>query len=130
MLIIDEAYIEFVREPDCPKSTDYLDSGKIIVGLRTFSKAYGLAGLRIGYGLMPSFLAEILNRVRQLFNVNSLAQAAAIDLENEVGLLTEDTFVLGLVKRSIVIEVSPEAEDAAGQAEREKITESGLIIPR
>jgi len=78
VLIIDEAYIEFVREPNCPKSIDYLDSGKIIVGLRTFSKAYGLAGLRIGYGLMPSFLAEILNRIRQPFNVNSLAQAAAI----------------------------------------------------
>ncbi len=78
VLIIDEAYIEFVREPKCPSSIDYLDSGKIIVGLRTFSKAYGLAGLRIGYGLMPSFLADLLNRIRQPFNVNSLAQAAAI----------------------------------------------------
>ena len=78
VLIIDEAYIEFVREPNCPKSVDYLDSGKIVVGLRTFSKAYGLAGLRIGYGLMPAFLTDILNRIRQPFNVNSLAQAAAI----------------------------------------------------
>ena len=78
VLVIDEAYIEFVREPNCPNSIDYLDSGKIIVGLRTFSKAYGLAGLRIGYGLMPSFLADLLNRVRQPFNVNSLAQAAAM----------------------------------------------------
>lgn len=76
--VIDEAYIEFVREPDCPRSIDYLGSGKTVVGLRTFSKAYGLAGLRIGYGLMPSFLADILNRIRQPFNVNSLAQAAAI----------------------------------------------------
>ena len=78
VLVIDEAYIEFVRDRNCPNSIDYLNSGKIVVGLRTFSKAYGLAGLRIGYGLMPVFLAELLHRVRQPFNVNSLAQAAAI----------------------------------------------------
>jgi histidinol-phosphate aminotransferase len=87
VLILDEAYIEFVREPNCPSSIDYLDSGKIVVGLRTFSKAYGLAGLRVGYGLMPSFLADLLNRVRQPFNVNSLAQAAAVAaLDDEVFL--------------------------------------------
>jgi histidinol-phosphate aminotransferase len=78
VLVIDEAYIEFVRDRDCPVSIDYLKSDKIVVGLRTFSKAYGLAGLRIGYGLMPSFLADFLNRVRQPFNVNSLAQVGAI----------------------------------------------------
>ena len=78
VLVIDEAYIEFVRDGDCPDSIDYLTSDKIVVGLRTFSKAYGLAGLRIGYGLMPPFLADLLNRVRQPFNVNSLAQAGAI----------------------------------------------------
>jgi histidinol-phosphate aminotransferase len=84
VLVIDEAYIEFVRDRDCPDSIDYLKSDKIVVGLRTFSKAYGLAGLRIGYGLMPSFLTDLLNRVRQPFNVNSLAQVGAIAaLEDE-----------------------------------------------
>jgi histidinol-phosphate aminotransferase len=84
VLVIDEAYFEFVRERNCPDSVDYLKSDKIVVGLRTFSKAYGLAGLRIGYGLMPPFLAELLNRVRQPFNVNLLAQAGAIAaLEDE-----------------------------------------------
>lgn len=78
VLVIDEAYIEFVRERQCPNSIDYLNSDKVIVGLRTFSKAYGLAGLRIGYGVMPTPLADLLNRVRQPFNVNSLAQAAAV----------------------------------------------------
>ena len=97
VLVIDEAYIEFVREPACPRSTDYLGSGKTVVGLRTFSKAYGLAGLRIGYGFMPSFLADILNRIRQPFNVNSLAQAAAIAalddeafLQNTVELISDE----------------------------------------
>ena len=89
VLIIDEAYIEFVREPNCPNSIDYLDSGKIVVGLRTFSKAYGLAGLRVGYGFMPSFLADLLNRVRQPFNVNSLAQAAAIAALDDENFLKE-----------------------------------------
>ena len=77
VVVLDEAYIEFVRSPDCPQSPSYLDLGRTVVGLRTFSKAYGLAGLRVGYGLMPSGLAEVLNRVRQPFNVNSLAMSAA-----------------------------------------------------
>jgi histidinol-phosphate aminotransferase len=87
VLVVDEAYIEFVREPNCPSSIDYLNSERFVVGLRTFSKAYGLAGLRVGYGLMPPLLAELLNRVRQPFNVNSLAQVAAIAaLEDETFL--------------------------------------------
>ena len=77
VVVLDEAYIEFVRSPDCPQSPVYLNRDRPIIGLRTFSKAYGLAGLRIGYGLMPSDLAEVLNRVRQPFNVNSLAMSAA-----------------------------------------------------
>jgi len=84
VLVIDEAYIEFVRAANCPNSLDYQHLDKTVVGLRTFSKAYGLAGLRIGYGLMPSYLAQLCHRVRQPFNVNSLAQAAAIAaLEDE-----------------------------------------------
>jgi hypothetical protein len=58
------------------------------------------------------------------------ALAVAIDLENEIGLLTEDNFILGLVKRSIAREVGPQVEGAEVQAERERTTESGLIIPR
>ena len=75
--VLDEAYIEFVKDTDCANSFNYVNSDKAIVGMRTFSKAYGLAGLRVGYGVMPLDLAEILHRVRQPFNVNMLAQAAA-----------------------------------------------------
>ena len=78
VLVIDEAYIEFVKDGRSTHCIDYLNTEKTVVGLRTFSKAYGLAGLRIGYGLMPAYLAELLHRVRQPFNVNSLAQAAAV----------------------------------------------------
>jgi histidinol-phosphate aminotransferase len=75
--VLDEAYIEFVEDADCTNSFDFLTGDKAIVGMRTFSKAYGLAGLRVGYGAMPPALAELLHRVRQPFNVNMLAQVAA-----------------------------------------------------
>jgi histidinol-phosphate aminotransferase len=84
VVVMDEAYIEFVRLTERLSCIDYIGSNRMIVGMRTFSKAYGLAGLRVGYGLMAPSLAEILNRVRQPFNVNTLAQvAAAAALQDE-----------------------------------------------
>ncbi len=77
VVVMDEAYFEFAEGKDYPKSLSVLDKYPIIV-TRTFSKAYGLAGLRIGYGMMQPALAEALNAVREPFNVNTLAQAAAI----------------------------------------------------
>lgn len=77
VVVVDEAYIEFARNPDCLKTGRPSDLERPLVTLRTFSKVYGLAGLRVGYGIMPAVLAEVLNRVRQPFNVNALAQAAA-----------------------------------------------------
>lgn len=87
ILALDEAYIEFVRDPAGPDSLDYVRAGRPVVGLRTFSKAYGLAGLRIGYGVMPVDVAGVLNRVRPPFNVNLPAQAAA------AAALDDDTFL-------------------------------------
>ncbi len=78
VVILDEAYIEFVREPTCLNSLAYVETQNPVVTLRTFSKAYGLAGLRIGYGVMPAELAEIVNRIRTPFNTSSLAQIGAI----------------------------------------------------
>ena len=75
--VVDEAYIEFARDPACLKTGRPSDLQRPLVTLRTFSKAYGLAGLRVGYGIMPESLAEVINRVRQPFNVNAVAQAAA-----------------------------------------------------
>jgi histidinol-phosphate aminotransferase len=77
VIVLDEAYIEFVTDSNCVNSFDYLKTAKAIVGMRTFSKVFGLAGLRVGYGVMPVVLAELLHRVRQPFNVNTLAQVAA-----------------------------------------------------
>ena len=77
MVVVDEAYIEYVQEPDYPDASQWLGEFPNLIVIRTFSKAYGLAGLRIGYGLSHPAVADLLNRVRHPFNVNSLALVAA-----------------------------------------------------
>ncbi|MDT8379758.1 MAG: histidinol-phosphate transaminase [Desulfotignum sp.] len=77
LIVVDEAYMEFVRDSAVYNSLENPLTDPRIVTLRTFSKAYGLAGFRIGYGIMHREAAQILNRIRQPFNVNGLAQAAA-----------------------------------------------------
>jgi len=76
-VVLDEAYIDFADDAGVPTCLEYLSEDRPLVGLRTFSKAYGLAGLRIGYGFGPSELMDYLNRLRMPFNVNRLAQVAA-----------------------------------------------------
>ncbi|MGB9430167.1 MAG: histidinol-phosphate transaminase [Gammaproteobacteria bacterium] len=78
MVVVDEAYIEFVSEPDYPDCSRWLERFPNLVVTRTFSKAYGLAGLRVGYSLSHPQVADLLNRVRQPFNVNNLAQVGAL----------------------------------------------------
>jgi histidinol-phosphate aminotransferase len=75
--VLDEAYFEFVSSVESINSIDWLKKFPNLLITRTFSKAYGLAGLRMGYGLSSPQLADILNRVRQPFNNNTLALAAA-----------------------------------------------------
>jgi histidinol-phosphate aminotransferase len=75
--VVDEAYVEYVDEPDYPDASRWLDEFPNLIVTRTFSKAYGLAALRVGYGLSHPDVADLLNRVRQPFNVNSVALAAA-----------------------------------------------------
>jgi histidinol-phosphate aminotransferase len=78
IVVLDEAYVEFaVDAPGYPDGTQWLAQMRNLVVTRTFSKAYGLAGLRVGYSLSHPQVAELLNRVRHPFNVNSVAQAAA-----------------------------------------------------
>jgi len=77
IVLVDEAYIEFVQADEVPTALDYLRGDRALLGLRTFSKAYGLAGLRIGYGYGPAELIAYLERLRPPFNINRLAQVAA-----------------------------------------------------
>jgi histidinol-phosphate aminotransferase len=77
LVVMDQAYDEYVRHADKPDLRPLIREGRNIVILHTFSKAYGLAGLRVGYGIARPEIAEVVNRVRSPFNVNLLAQAAA-----------------------------------------------------
>ncbi len=83
LVFVDEAYFEFVEAKDYPDTIDMMKTYKNLVVSRTFSKIYGLAGLRIGYGIADQEIIDILNRLREPFNVNSIAQAAAIACLND-----------------------------------------------
>ncbi|MBI4516905.1 MAG: histidinol-phosphate transaminase [Deltaproteobacteria bacterium] len=78
VIVLDEAYAEFVEDQDYPDSLADLGAERLLVVLRTFSKVYGLAALRIGFGVGPPELIELVDRVRQPFNVGTLAQVAAL----------------------------------------------------
>lgn len=81
VVVVDEAYVDFVSPEEridilaCIRNCSALPA---VVSLRTFSKAFGLAGLRVGFGVMPKEVASLLHRVRQPFNINLLAQAGAL----------------------------------------------------
>ena len=77
LVVVDEAYRQYADVPDYPDVATWLDELPNLVVTRTFSKAFGLAGLRVGYALSSRDVAEVINRVRQPFNVNSIALAAA-----------------------------------------------------
>jgi histidinol-phosphate aminotransferase len=77
IVALDEAYIEFVSDENAANGLDLLSEYPLLFVLRTFSKVYGLAGLRIGYGFASEKLVDYINRVRQPFNASTLAQAAA-----------------------------------------------------
>ncbi len=78
LIVLDEAYIEYIDAADYPNALELLQLRERFMFMRTFSKAYGLAGLRVGYGVANATLIDYLNRGREPFNVNAVAQAAAI----------------------------------------------------
>lgn len=89
LVVLDEAYREFVTDPDVPDGIELANRYGNVLSLRTFSKAYGLAGLRVGYAVAPPKVAETLRKVCIPFSVNALAQAAAIaslDAQEELKL--------------------------------------------
>ncbi len=107
---LDEAYVELLPEEDQMQSLAFVREGRPVVVLRTFSKVYGLAGLRVGYAIAPAECIQLLNRVRQPFNVNAMAlkaaEAALGDVEhvqqtrdlvrNELGFFYGELDLLGI----------------------------------
>ncbi len=114
--VVDEAYFEYSRAAQLPDCSRWLGELPNLVITRTFSKAYGLAGLRVGYALSSPEIADTLNRVRQPFNVNSVALAAAggalddtVHLEHSVDLNRSGLKQLGEGLRALGITVLPSA---------------------
>jgi len=77
VVVLDEAYTEYVEQPEFPDGVQWLGEFPNLIVTRTFSKIFGLAGLRVGYGIANPELAAVVSRVRHPFNVNSIALAAA-----------------------------------------------------
>jgi len=87
LVVLDEAYIEYAEGQELPDGLAFLADYPNLLVSRTFSKAYGLAALRVGYAISSPVIADVLNRVRQPFNVNSLALAAACAALDDVDYL-------------------------------------------
>jgi histidinol-phosphate aminotransferase len=89
LVVLDEAYVEYVEEDGYPNGFDYLGRYSNLIVTRTFSKMYGLAGLRVGYAVANPQITNVLNRVRQPFNVNAPALAAAQAALNDVNYIED-----------------------------------------
>jgi histidinol-phosphate aminotransferase len=140
--VLDEAYFEFVSSIESINSIDWLIKFPNLLITRTFSKAYGLAGLRIGYGLSSPQLADILNRVRQPFNNNTLALVAAEAALTDDGHLQQTITVntLGMQQltdgfKNLGLEWIPSAANfvlvdlkQAGQPIYEALLRKGVIV--
>lgn len=112
LLVLDAAYTEYVDDPDYTDGHEWVESSKNIVVTRTFSKIYGLGGLRLGWGHCPDHVADILNRVRGPFNVSSIAQVAGL------AALEDDAFI----ERSLIHNKKTREKAKA------KLEEMGLTI--
>ncbi len=114
IVVVDEAYTEYARALGAPDASEWLDRYENLVVSRTFSKAYGLAGIRVGYMLSSPAIADLLNRIRQPFNVNQLAMVGAEAALGDVAF----------IERSV-------RENAAGQRQLEAgLANLGLTVPR
>jgi len=78
LVVLDEAYCDYVEHPNYSRSIELVRCGRNMIVLRTFSKVFGLAGLRIGYGIGPAELLDEMNKIRGPFNTSNVAQAAAL----------------------------------------------------
>jgi len=106
LVVVDEAYYEYVTDPSYPDTFKYLSSDKDILILRTFSKAYGLAGFRIGYGIAKKELLADLDRIRLPFNTTSLSQLAARSALDDTGHLERSISINEEGKRFLYGELS------------------------
>ena len=99
LVVLDEAYFEYVSDPDYPNGLALMGRYSNLIVTRTFSKAYGLAGLRLGWSVSPPEVADLMNRIRQPFNVNSLAMAGGL-----IALTDDDHVEAGVAANNLGLE--------------------------
>ena len=85
LTVVDQAYFEYVSEPGYADVVDYFKAGRRVLVLRTFSKIYGLAGLRVGYGIGPAEIVTAIGKVRRAFDLSTPAQEAALASLGDAG---------------------------------------------
>jgi len=142
LTVFDQAYFEYVDDPGYLDATDFLRDGRRVVVLRTFSKIYGLAGLRVGYGVAPADVVTATSKVRRAFDVDAVAQAAAlasigdeVELARRRGLNATGRDALGATLRGHGLEpVEPSlgnflfAEVGDGAAMFDRLLRLGVIV--
>jgi histidinol-phosphate aminotransferase len=144
LVIMDEAYYEYARvQKDYPETLDYLPKYPGLIILRTFSKVYALAGIRVGYGFAAPGIVDYIDRIRPPFNINSLAQAAAVasladraQVTKGVALVQEGKRYLARELKRLNVPFVPSAANfllidvgpAAGQAIFKRLLKRGVIV--
>lgn len=142
VVLMDEAYFDYVDDPDYPNAAELLADYPNLIVMRTFSKAYGLAGMRVGYALSSEDLNDLLNRVRLSFNPNSLAQAAATaaladreHLEKTVSLNREERAKLDKGLKALGLKTLPSVcnfvtvnVERPGREVFQALLEEGIIV--
>lgn len=98
LVVLDEAYVEYAQPGAHPDGLGFLAERENLAVMRTFSKAYGLAAFRVGWGVVPPYVADLIHRVREPFNVNAIGQAAALAAVDDHAFL-EQTVALNAVVR-------------------------------
>jgi histidinol-phosphate aminotransferase len=89
VVVYDEVYYHFVDADDFPRAIDYIEKGKTLIGIHSFSKAYGLAGIRLGYGISNPEISAYLNNIKRPFMINSLSMVAGIHALKDVDHLNK-----------------------------------------
>ena len=99
VVVYDEVYYHFVDADDFPRAIDYIDEGKTLIGIHSFSKAYGLAGIRLGYGISNPEISAYLNNIKRPFMINSLSMVAGIHALKDVDHLNKTVTLIKLEKQ-------------------------------
>ncbi len=142
IVVMDEAYIQYVDAPDYPDSLTLRDLRERLIVLRTFSKIYGLAALRVGYAIGPAKLVDYINRVRPPFNVGTVGQMAAMaalddhaHIEKSRALVLQERPRVSAALAELGLEVAPSQANFVfvdarrpGRELYQRLLEKGVIV--